>query len=93
MPLYLYSPPMSPLARLAAAIVSVITVIGAFMLGLVFIAVAVGLGLLIASIAWLRVWWFSRTRRSGAEPMPGAGSGDAIEAEYTVVATERRDDR
>jgi hypothetical protein len=79
---------MSPLARLAATLMTLVTLIGAFMLGLVFLAVMLGLGLLLGVAAWLRVWWLRRKLRP--EEAAAHETRETIEAEYTVVATERR---
>jgi protein-S-isoprenylcysteine O-methyltransferase Ste14 len=95
MPVFLEPPPMSPLARFFAAVVAALTVIGAFMLGLVFISVAIGLGLLVAGAAWLRAWWLRRTLGSNRPPGPAPADerGETIEAEYTVITTERSESR
>ena len=94
---------MSPLSRLAAAVVGLLLLAGAFFFGLFVLAVAIGLG----AIGWLifriRLWWLRRTLAehpgghdpsSGSERQPEQGSGsrkgDIIDAEYTVVS--RRDD-
>jgi hypothetical protein len=70
---------MSPLARLLAAVLGILAVIGAFFFGLFILAVAVGLG----ALAWIglsvRGWWLRRQ-------MSGQPSEEVIEAEYTVVS-------
>jgi uncharacterized iron-regulated membrane protein len=89
------SPPRGPLARFAAAVVAVLVLAGAFMLGLAVLAVIVGIALVVSAAAWVRIWWLRRTGRMPkpervAERKHGDGT---IEAEYTVVSTrrERRD--
>ncbi|MEJ2534014.1 MAG: hypothetical protein P8008_00675 [Gammaproteobacteria bacterium] len=85
------SPPRSPLARLLGAIVAVLVLAGAFMLGLAALAVIFGLALVVALAAWVRGWWLARTGRAsgtGAEDEGPTGSG-SIEAEYTVISTRR----
>ena len=96
MPFYLSSPPQNPLARVFTAIVAMLAMIAAFMLGIVALAVVVGLGLLIALSAWLRIWWIRRRVRGGAPGDPGGtggvrGESQVIETEFTVIS--RKQDR
>jgi hypothetical protein len=89
MPFYLGPPPQNPLTRLLTAIIALVVMAGAFMLGLVALAVVVGLALAIGAAAWLRVWWAGR-HASGPVRSAGPGTGgEVIETEYTVVSRKR----
>lgn len=101
MAVYLIRPPRSPLMRVLATLLGTLMLVGAFMLGLVFFAVLLGLGLVLGIIAWIRVWWLGRKaggphatqtnrQRQGQGPAESS-SGTTIEAEYTVVSREPRD--
>ena len=90
MPVYLTPPPRNPLAQAAAAVVALLALVGAFMLGIVALAVFAGLALAASLALWLRAKWLSRA--DGPAPSRGAGSGHrsrTIEAEYTVVRRRR----
>ncbi len=98
MPVYLSSPSSNPFARLVGAVLAVIVTVGAFMLGLVALAVVLGIALVLSLVVWVRVWWLRRRFREAAEEAgwseaPGRGEpgrhGDTIEAEYTVVSRDR----
>lgn len=90
MPVYLSPPPRSPLARLAAAVVGVLLLIGAFMVGMVAFLVFLG----VASLGALWLTWqrWKLGRESGSDSTatkrPTRRDGDAIEGEYTVVSRE-----
>ena len=99
MPYYISPPPMNPLARLLAALVGVLALVGAFFFGIFIFAIAIALGL----IAWLaftvRVWWLRRKLGFGeAAPddaarrqppgEPGQGGGDVIDGEYEVISRD-----
>ncbi len=93
MTLYITPPPGNPLIRVLTAIAGLLVVAGAFMLGIVTLAIVVGIGLLVWLGIWLRVLWGGHRRRHRGEPGPGAGRPDpdqVIETEYTVVS--RRQD-
>jgi hypothetical protein len=80
-----YQPPTSPLARLGLVLLGVGILALSFILGLFFLAVAVGLAVIGAVILTVRRWL-------------GIGQGkqsdDAlIDVEYRVTNRERRDDR
>jgi hypothetical protein len=100
MPYYLSPPPQNPLARVIAGIVAILTVAGAFMIGMVALTVVAGVALIAGLAIWLRVVWIKRQlRKSGVDlgshiRSPGRSpgtrkpdvSGQVIEAEYTVVS-------
>ena len=86
----------NPLVRLLAAVAGIAAAVGAFMLGLVALAVILGVGLVFALVFWVRVWWLRRQlRRQGIEPEEmlreamKPDNGEVIEVEYTVVSRER----
>ena len=86
---YIAPPPMNPLTRLLAGILAVLALVGAFFFGLFILAIAVGLGLVAWLFLWVRMWWLRRN--FPAESLRSEDhSGDAIDAEYTVVS--RRDE-
>jgi hypothetical protein len=94
MPVYLTPPPGNPLTRALAAVVTVLFLVGAFMVGIVAFLVVLGVSLIAGLWLWFRNW---RSLRQGATPRPDGtprdtrpGAGEAIEGEYTVVS---RDDR
>lgn len=93
MPYYISPPPQNPLTRIIAAIIAVVTLAGALMLGMVALLVVAGLGLVAGLALWLRVSWIKhRLRKSGVDPSANLGtqekSGDVIDAEYTVVSVQ-----
>lgn len=101
MAVYLIRPPRSPLMRVLATLLGTLMLAGAFMLGLVFFAVLLGLGVVLGIVAWVRVWWLGRKaggQYSNRTEQPPQGehpadsrTGSTIEAEYTVVSREPRD--
>ena len=93
MPYYISPPPQNPLTRIIAAIVAAFILVGAFTIGFVALLVVAGVGLIAGLALWLRVAWIKhRLRKSGVDL--GASrdvqreSGDVIEAEYTVVSVQ-----
>lgn len=96
MPYYISPPPQNPLTRIVAGIVAVLTLIGAFMIGMVAILVVAGVGLIVGCVIWMRVAWIKRQmRRSGIDLGATAAvsktqsaheDGQVIEAEYTVIS-------
>ena len=100
MPYYIAPPPLNPLSRILAGLLGVLALVGAFFFGLVVLAVAIGLGVLVWLFVALRMWWLRR--RWQGQSGPGGGDGpahsgtpsqrerDVIEADYEVVS--RRDD-
>jgi hypothetical protein len=101
MAVYLIRPPRSPLMRALAAVLGTLMLVGAFMLGLVFFAVLLGIGLVMFITAWVRAWWLGRKAGGRAQSASGGqheqgrqgrnSSGSTIEAEYTVISRETRD--
>jgi hypothetical protein len=104
MPYYITPPPMNPLSRLLAAILTVLALVGAFFFGIFVLAFAAGVGF----IAWLlfsiRLWWMRKkgTITSAGQASendqahrtgPGSGqtSRDIIDGEYTVVSRREED--
>lgn len=95
---YISGPPTNPLARLLAAIIGALVLVGAFFFGVFILAGALVLGLLAWLAIRIRIWWFRRKLGASAavspgKDGPGAGSGapsangdDVIEAEYEVVS-------
>ena len=92
MPVYLTPPPRNPLVQAIAAVIGVVLMVGAFMIGLVAFAAIAGLALLAGLVAWVRMAWL---RRKGVGTGPQRPQPDAtqdnrpsatIEAEYTVVS-------
>lgn len=103
MPYYISPPPQNPLARIVAGIIAVLTLAGAFMIGIFALLVVAGVGLIAGIAIWLRVLWFKRQlRKSGVDLGAGLGAamgadqaartgqmdGQVIEAEYTVVSEQ-----
>ena len=91
MPFYINPPPQNPLVRFLAAIVAALTLAGAFMLGIVALAVVAGLGLLIWLGVWARTFWIRRQLGRQAKSTPQGTTGastdkQVIETEYTVIS-------
>ncbi|WP_319238983.1 hypothetical protein [uncultured Propionivibrio sp.] len=90
--------PTSPLGKIIAAIVGVLTLAAAFMFSLVFLAVIAVAGL----VAWGYFWWKTRALRrllrdqAGAAPFGQATEngvsteGEIIEGESVRVAEDQR---
>lgn len=99
MPDRLPPPATNPLARLFAALVAVLALVGAFFFGLVVLALAVGLGLLAWLALALRMWWLRRQLGAGPDTGPGAGpagpggkrEGQVIDADYEVLSRKEED--
>ena len=97
-------PPMNPLSRLLAAILTVLALLGAVFFGVFVLALVAGLGLIAWLVFSLRVWWLRKkfshsgvapesAGRAGQSAGPRAGErkgDDVIDAEYTVIS--RRDE-
>jgi hypothetical protein len=97
MAVYITPPPRNPVARVFAVLIGLLLMAGAFMLGLVALAIFAGFALLLGVVIWIRTWRLRRQlRRQGspAQAAPGQQAGPAkgqvIDAEYTVV--EKRHD-
>lgn len=86
MAVYRITPPQNPLARLLAAVVAILVMAGAFMLGLVALAVVAGIAVLLGLAAWVN--GLRLRRKAGREPSRAARS-QTIEAEYTVISRRR----
>ena len=96
MPYYLSPPPQNPLARVIAGIVAILALVGAFMIGMVALAIVASVALIAGLAIWLRVVWIKRQlRKSGVDfgsHVRNSGaqqshvSGQVIDAEYTVVS-------
>ncbi len=94
MPYYISPPPSGPVARFLGAIVAVLAMAGAVMLGMVAFVVIAGLGLVLGLVVWLRLVWIRRRlhRQGHQRPAPRTQadpSSEVIEAEYTVVSRDR----
>jgi hypothetical protein len=92
---YLGPPPQNPLARILTAIVALLALAGAFMLGVVTLIVVAGLGLLAWLGLWARMLWLRRRMRGRPAEGRHDGHGDqranqVIETEYTIIS--RRQD-
>lgn len=89
MPVYLSPQPRSPLARAVTAIVGALLLVGAFMVGMVAFVVLLGVGLVGGAWAWFRTRHLRRAIAEAAEAQAAgtnqAGTGEVIEAEYSVV--------
>ena len=95
MPYYISPPPSGPVARLVGAIIAVLAMAGAFMIGLAAFLVIAGVVLVLGVVAWFRLAWLRRKMRQQGEmggTMGGTPADDpsnAIEAEFTVVSRDR----
>ena len=98
MPFYISRKPRNPLASILGALVGVVVLAGAFMLGFVVLLVVVGLGLLVSLGVFIRIKWAQfQLRKSGFDPSSGVpppigarpDQGDNLEVEYTVISRER----
>jgi hypothetical protein len=94
MPIYISPPPQNPLVRVVTAIVAVIMLVGAFMIGMAALLVVAGLGLIAGIAIWIRVAWIKRQLRKSGVDLGGTmkspqTSGHVIEAEYTVVSDQK----
>ena len=96
MPYYISPPPQGPLTRIITGIIAVLTLAGAFMIGMAALLVVAGVGLIAGFAIWLRVAWIKRQLRkngidlgAGIDPSsvrPTQESGQVLEAEYTVIS-------
>ena len=98
MPSYLNPPPRNPVTGILAGIVGIVVMAGAFMLGLVALVVALGIGLLIWVGVYARIWWAKRQlARQGIDPQSDhpfesrreTPPGDSLEGEYEVISKQR----
>ena len=94
MPIYISPPPQNPIARILSAIVAVVVLAGAFMIGLAALLLVAGVGLLAGIVIWLRVAWIKRKLQKdgidlGVSVKAPASTGHIIDAEYTVVSEQQ----
>ena len=94
MPIYISPPPQNPLVKVITAIVAVIMLVGAFMIGMVALLIVAGLGLIAGIAIWIRVAWIKRQLRKSGVDLGGnmnsqPVSGHVIEAEYTVISDQQ----
>ena len=68
---YISGPPMNPLARILAALVGVLALVGAFFFGIFIFMGAIALGLIAWLALWLRLWWIRRKLRAFGQDWPG----------------------
>ena len=88
----------NPLVQGLSLLVGAVLLVGAIVLGAFLLAIAIGVGLVLALIFMARVWWIrrklERAGRSGAPPRrPDEQEGRVIEVEYTVIDDEPDDRR
>ena len=93
MPYYISPPPQNLLTRIITAIIAVLALAGAVIIGTAAFLIVAGIGLIAGLALWLRISWIKRRlRKSGMEsaagPVPQRDSGDVIDAEYTVVSVQ-----
>ncbi len=86
MPVYITPPPRNPIVQLLAAVIAALALAGAFMLGLVALAVVAGLAVIVGVAAWIQGWRVSRRIRQAVDQGHAGNQGEAIEAEYTVIS-------
>lgn len=89
MPVYLTPPPGNPLTRALAAVVGLVMLIGAFMVGMVAFLIAIGVSVLAGTWLWIRTWRLRRQIKEELRAQPAAKrEDDAIEGEYRVVSRD-----
>lgn len=86
MPVYLSPPPRNPLVQALAAVVAALALAGAFMLGLVALAVVAGLAVVVGIAAWVQAWRVKRRLRAAMDQAHAGRESGVIEAEYTVIS-------
>ena len=79
--------PRSFLAQLIGFVVGLGILTVSIVLGAFLLAALLGFVLLVGLAAWVRIWWLRRRMRNAGE------GAEFIDAEYTVVDTDRRDSR
>lgn len=86
--MYISPPPRNPLGQLLAAVFGVLAMVGAFVFGLVALAVVAGLAALVGILVWFQSWRIRR-QMSAANPAPDRRThGETIDAEYTVISRQ-----
>jgi hypothetical protein len=96
MPVYLSPPPGGPLARLAAALIGAVLLVGAFFLGFAVLLVALGLSAVAALWVGFKRWQLNRQQptepareKQSARPSASRPSqGDALDGEYQVISRD-----
>lgn len=90
--------PTHPLLQALYVLLGGVVLIGALFMGAILLSVALGIGLIVGFVAFLRASWQGRgrprqSRQPGQARRTGSGraGGELLEAEYTVV--EERDER
>jgi len=93
--MYTFKTPTNPFLQILYFLVGGVVLIGAFLLGTVILAFAVGIAIVLAIVVYVRVWWLTRKfARSGRDPIDEQAQprdAELIEVEYTVV--DERDER
>lgn len=79
-----YQPPASPLARLGLVLLGIGILALSFLLGLVFLAVAVGMAVIGFVVLTVRRWL--------GRPKSGQQDDGLVDVEYRVVHRQRRDE-
>lgn len=91
MTFYISPPPRNPLSAIITGIVGVLLLAGAFMLGLVALVVALGLGLVVWLGVYARIWWIRRKLAKQGGGPTGVTEGQDLEVEYTVISRQREE--
>lgn len=88
----------NPLIQGLSLLAGAVLLIGAVVVGAFLLAIAIGVGLVLALIILCRIWWIkrklARAGRGTAEAGRAESTGRVIEVEYTVLdeePDERRD--
>ena len=98
MPFYISPPPRNPLRSMLGALVTVVVLVAAFILGFVVLLVVAGLALLVWLGVFIRIKWVQhQLRKRGFDPSSGVSPPNHIrpdqeenlEVEYTVISRER----
>ena len=88
---YTQGPPewmRNPLAQAFGALLGLAVLVMSFFLGIVVLAVLVGLALIGGSVLALRMWWLKRRLQREAARQPDDAT--VVEGEYSVVERRRR---
>lgn len=98
MRVYLTPPPGNPLTRAIAAVLAVVLLIGAFMVGMVAFLAVLGISLVVGLWLWIKNWLAlrkagrsgeaERTGHTRQQGSPGRAGRDAIEGEFTVISRD-----
>lgn len=74
----------NPLLQIATALVLGIALLAAVLMGALLLVLLVGAAVIAATVLSVRLWW-QRRKQGGAPRAERRGSGQLIEAEYSVV--------